>query len=319
MRLPLIQLSSDNQQRLSLNPILPIKDEHVIIRNQRQYSSELIGHYNLMHPHRLQVIGTEEWQWFTSKDGFETFTTLLQMKQPPAIIFADKLPIKPEVIELCRQYNIPLIHSTKNSSEVVDILRTYLARRLADTINVSGVMLDVFGLGVLIKGESGLGKSELALELITRGHGLIADDITELAQVSPNEIEGRCPGMLRDFIEVRGLGILNIRLIFGETAVRRKMRLRLIINLIKLEEYHELPRLPSGNEVEEILEVEIRKINLPISEGRNLAALVEAAVRQTILRLRGFTPDAELKRRQTASIYSSMLPLPDAQEPTDND
>lgn len=318
MQLLLTQLLYDNEKRLELSALTPILDEHVVVRNQGQYSSELIGHYNVMHPQRLQVFGHEEWQWFSSKNAFEAFELFLQMKQPPAIIFADNLPVMPQVINLCKECNIPLLHSTKDAAGVVDILRNYLARRLADTLTISGVMLDVLGLGVLIRGESGLGKSELALELITRGHGLVADDVTELAQVSPHEIEGRCPDMLRDFIEVRGLGIMNIRLIFGETSVRRKMRLKLIINLIKLIEYHDLPRLPSGNEEEEILGVKVRKVNLPVSEGRNLAALVEAAVRQTILRLRGFNPDAELKRRQAEALYSSLSPLPDAEEPTDN-
>lgn len=318
MQLPLLQLLADNVKRLNLTSRTTLRESDVIVRNLGQYSSELIGHYNVMHPQRLQVIGSEEWQWFSSVNSFTAFEMFLKMKQPPAIIFADDLPILPQVEDLCIENNIPLFHSTMNASGVVDILRNYLARKLADTLTTSGVMLDVLGLGVLIKGESGLGKSELALELITRGHGLVADDVTELAQVSPTEVEGRCPDMLRDFIEVRGLGIMNIRLIFGETSVRRKMRLKLIVNLIKLTEYHELPRLPSGLEEEEILGVKIRKVNLPVSEGRNLAALVEAAVRQTILRLRGFNPDAELKRRQAAALYSEIVPLPDAEEPTDN-
>ena len=127
---------------------------------------------------------------------------------------------------------------------MIDLLRIYLSRRLADTLTMHGVFMDVYGMGVLITGDSGVGKSELALELISRGHGLVADDVVELARVAPSTVEGRCPGMLRDFLEVRGLGLLNIRTIFGEKASRRKMKLTLIVHLQRPAASMEAPRLP---------------------------------------------------------------------------
>jgi len=158
--------------------------------------------------------------------------------------------------------------------------------------------MDVLGMGVLITGDSGVGKSELALELISRGHGLVADDVVELARIAPATIEGRCPGMLRDFLEVRGLGLLNIRTIFGETASRRKMKLKLIVHLQKPVAGVDAPRLPLDAQTQEILGVAVRKVVIPVAAGRNLAVLLEAAVRNSILQLRGIDNMQEFITRQ---------------------
>jgi HPr kinase/phosphorylase len=151
---------------------------------------------------------------------------------------------------------------------------------------------------VLITGDSGVGKSELALELISRGHGLVADDVVEMARIAPTTVEGRCPGMLRDFLEVRGLGLLNIRTIFGETASRRKMKLKIIVHLHKTVQGVEAPRLPLDAQTQEVLGVPIRKIVIPVAAGRNLAVLLEAAVRNTILQLRGIDSMQDFMDRQ---------------------
>ena len=145
------------------------------------------------------------------------------------------------------------------------------------------MFLDVLGMGVLITGDSGVGKSELALELISRGSGLVADDVVELYRIGPDTLEGRCPPLLRDFLEVRGLGVLNIRTIFGETAVRVRKNLKLIVQLEKpvAGDHSRLERLPLNASSEIILGIEIRKVQLPVAAGRNLAVLVEAAVRNT--------------------------------------
>jgi HPr kinase/phosphorylase len=161
---------------------------------------------------------------------------------------------------------------------------------------------------VLITGESGVGKSELGLELISRGHGLVADDVVEVSRLGAGALEGRCPALLKDFIEVRGLGVLNIRTIFGETAVRRKMKLRLVAHLARPAPgtagaaRDPTERLPLSELSEEILGVTIRKVIIPVAAGRNLAVLVEAAVRNEILKLRGIDSMAEFLARQTQEI-----------------
>jgi HPr kinase/phosphorylase len=164
--------------------------------------------------------------------------------------------------------------------------------------------MDVLGLGVLITGESGVGKSELGLELISRGHGLVADDVVEIARIGAGVLEGRCPALLKDFIEVRGLGVLNIRTIFGETAVRRKMKLRLVAHLARPAPASRDPteRLPLSELAEQILGVTVRKVIIPVAAGRNLAVLVEAAVRNEILKLRGIDSMAEFLARQSQQM-----------------
>eukprot|EP01032_Pedospumella_encystans_P023770 gene23770-26902_t len=189
------------------------------------------------------------------------------------------------------------------AAQVIDFLRVYLSKKLAQRIIMHGVFMDVLGVGVLITGDSGLGKSELGLELISRSHGLVADDAVEFARIAPNMIEGRCPALLQNLLEVRGLGLLDIKAIFGETAVRRKMRLKLIVHLVRrsaLEE--EVERLPFQFPTEDVLGLPIRKVVIPVAAGRNIAVLLEAAVRNTILQLRGIDTLQEFMERQRQAM-----------------
>jgi HPr kinase/phosphorylase len=184
-------------------------------------------------------------------------------------------------------------------------LRLYLGKAAAETCQMHGVLMDVLGMGVLISGESGLGKSELALELISRGHGLVADDVVDLSRIAPHTVEGRCPALLRNLLEVRGLGLLDIRAIFGETAIRPKMKLKLIVHLVKRSAIdHEYERLPLEALTQDVLGVAIRKVVIPVAAGRNLAVLTEAAVRSTVLQLRGFDTMGDFIERQRQLIES---------------
>jgi HPr kinase/phosphorylase len=164
-------------------------------------------------------------------------------------------------------------------------------------------------MGVLITGESGVGKSELALELISRGHGLVADDVVELRRIAPETLEGRCPPMLRDYLEVRGLGMLNIRTIFGETAVRRHKNMKLIVHLQNSggTDASMLERLPLSNLNENIMSVDIRKVIIPVAAGRNLAVLVEAAVRNYVLQLRGIDSTKDFIERHEQVMNSDSV------------
>jgi HPr kinase/phosphorylase len=191
------------------------------------------------------------------------------------------------------------------AARIIEFLRVYLTKAIAKTCSMHGVLMDVLGMGVLISGESGLGKSELALELISRGHGLVADDVVELARIAPHAIEGRCPPLLRDLLEVRGLGLLDIRTIFGETAVRRKMTLKLIVHLVRRSTMDDAyQRLPLEALTEDVLGLAIPKVVIPVAAGRNLAVLTEAAVRSTVLQLRGFDTTGEFLARQRKLIES---------------
>jgi HPr kinase/phosphorylase len=197
-----------------------------------------------------------------------------------------------------------LFASPLDSVELMWMLRPYLARALAESTTMHGVLLDVLGMGVMITGDSAVGKSELALELISRGSGLIADDVIELYRIAPETLEGRCPSLLCDFLEVRGLGVLNIRTIFGEAALRPRKNLKLIVHLEKPAgaEPQYVERLPLKPGIEEIMGVSLRKVTIPVAAGRNLAVLVEAAVRNYVLQLRGIDSTQDFIARQSQQI-----------------
>ena len=303
--LSITQLYEDHIEKLKLTWVAAEGVErHVELKDQEVFGPDVVGHLNLIYSHRVQVIGKAEQRWLEDA-GVERWHRQiddLMASKPPALIIADGLDIPPGVNEICEATQTPLFVSPKACSAVIDILHLYLARRFADTVSVHGVFMDVFGMGVLITGDSGVGKSELALELVSRGHGLVADDVVELARIAPTTIEGRCPGMLRDYLEVRGLGLLNIRTIFGETAARRKMKLKLVVHLQRHSIGDDTPRLPLDSQAQEILGIPVRRVIFHVAPGRNLAVLLEAAVRNSILQLRGIDSMSEFINRQQQAV-----------------
>ena len=270
-------------------------------------AADLVGHLNLIHPSRIQVFGHEEISYYTRFELRKRAHHLDELIAGgvPAIIIADGIAPPEDIIEHCESQGVAVLASTKSAAQVIDLLRIYLAKKLAPLTTVHGVFMDVLGMGVLISGESGLGKSELALELISRGHGLVADDAVEFSRIAPNMIEGRCPPLLQNLLEVRGLGLLDIRAIFGETSVRRKMKLKLIVHLVKTTSPEaNFERLPLQALTQEVLALPIRKVVLPVAAGRNLAVLVEAAVRNVILQLRGIDTMHDFMERQQDAIQN---------------
>ena len=309
-KLSITQLYQDHLEKLKLAWVAAVGVErHVELKDMETYGPDVVGHLNLIYSHRVQVIGQAEKNW-AERVGEERWRRQLEDLMacvPPALIMADDLELMPGMQEACETTRTPLFRSPKACSAVIDLLHLYLARRFADTVSTHGVFMDVFGMGVLITGDSGIGKSELALELVSRGHGLVADDVVELARIAPTTIEGRCPGMLKDYLEVRGLGLLNIRTIFGETAARRKMKLKLIVHLQKHSSGEEFPRLPLDSQSQEILGIPVRKVFFHVAPGRNLAVLLEAAVRNCILQLRGIDSMSEFINRQQQAVLDDSI------------
>jgi HPr kinase/phosphorylase len=304
------QLYEDHRDKLKLSWVVAVGvDRQIELKEQGHFGADVVGHLNLIHPERLQVIGRAEnaWGCRVTADRLRFQIKELMAAKPPALIIADDVEVLPAIREACETTSTPLFVSPKPCSAVIELLRIYLSRRLAGTTSVHGVLMDVFGMGVLITGDSGVGKSELALELISRGHGLVADDVVELACIAPTTIEGRCPSMLRDYLEVRGLGLLNIRTIFGETASRRKMRLKLIAHLQRPLSGTDGPRLPLDAQSQDILGVAIRKVVIPVAAGRNIAVLLEAAVRNSILQLRGIDSMGDFINRQQQALLDEDL------------
>lgn len=277
------------------------------VRSARS-AADLVGYLNYIHPYRVQIVGAREVAYLSasSPDDQERRIQRIVTLEPPVVIVADNQVPPDRVVALCDRADIPLFVTRESAGQVIDGVRGYLAQLFAERTTRHGVFMDILGLGVLLTGESGLGKSELGLELISRGHGLVADDAVDLFRVSQAVLEGRCPELLQNLLEVRGIGLLDIKAIFGETAVRRKMRLKLIVHLVRKETLEtEFERVPYEPLFEEILEVPVRKVVIAVDAGRNLAVLVEAAVRNTILQLRGIDTYREFIERHAKAMSRS--------------
>jgi len=303
------ELVRDNAEKIAFTWIAGADSSDKVIPNQGMHSADLVGHLNLIHPARIQVFGREELQYYARFEPKRRVHHLedLVAGGVPAILLAENLPVPDDLRDFCNAQHIPLLSTPIDAAQLIDLLRIYLGKRLAPVTTAHGVFMDVLGLGVLITGESGLGKSELALELISRGHGLVADDAVELSRTAPNIIEGYCPPLLQNLLEVRGLGLLDIRTIFGETSVRRKMRLKLVVHLIR-SNADAFERLPVQDLTQDILGIPVRRVMLQVAAGRNLAVLVEAAVRNTILTLRGIDTMGDFIERQALAIMENSRP-----------
>ncbi|PQJ96605.1 HPr(Ser) kinase/phosphatase [Chromatium okenii] len=271
-----------------------------------QTRQSLIGSLNCIHPNRLQIIGQQE-QTYLSALGTNAFADTVEKlfsDHPAAVIFTDGVMPDAALLAAAERTQTPLLASTLIDQDLINHLRYFLTHALAERKTLHGVFIEVLGMGVLLIGNPAVGKSELALELITRGHRLIADDAPRFARIAPDVLEGTCPELLRDFLEVRGLGILNIRAMFGEGAVLRSKTLNLIIDLQPLDQQQLacIDRLTGSLTIANILEVTVPKVLMPVAPGRNLAILVEAAVRHQILRIRGYDASEDFTNRQARAI-----------------
>ena len=267
-------------------------------------AADLVGYLNYIHPYRVQILGSREIAYLAASalEDQERRISRIVTLEPPVLIVADAQVPPDRLVAMCDRAAIPLFVTAESAGHVVDVVRGYLGQHFAERTTRHGVFMDILGLGVLITGESGLGKSELGLELISRGHGLVADDAVDVYRISQTALEGRCPELLQNLLEVRGIGLLDIKAIFGETAVRRKMRLKLIVHLVRKETMErEFERLPYEPLYEDVLGLPVRKGVIAVDAGRNLAVLVEAAVRNTVLQLRGIdTYQDFIQRHQKA-------------------
>ena len=269
-------------------------------------NKSLVGHLNLIHPNQIQVLGSSEIQYLSGLRAISREDAIRQLlsHEPHCIVVADDQLVPEQLGTACEESSTPLFTSTLASNKLSDDLHYYLSNLLAEVVTLHGVYLEVMSIGVLLTGESGVGKSELALELITRGHRLIADDAPEFSRIAPDIVNGTCPKGLLDFLEVRGLGILNVRELLGAGALRSNKYLRLIIRLERLEGEGliNLDRLEGSYSARRVLGLDFPEIVLPVTAGRNLAVLVECAARNHILRMSGYNSADDFMHRQRALL-----------------
>jgi HPr kinase/phosphorylase len=250
----------------------------------------LAGFTNYIHSGRLQIVGQSEIRYLRQLNPEQRAGAIqnLKLDQISSILVTKNLEPPIELINACDNAALPLLRTPLVSSEAISLVTGFLQERLAPVTTRHGVLVDVYGLGVLIEGSSGVGKSECALDLIARGHRLVSDDVIELRCISGERLIGTAPELLKEHLEIRGLGILNIRDLFGVSAITNVKNVDLCIKLERWEEAAEIDRIGLEGQSIDILGVSVPQVALPVSPGRNLATLVETAVRVRLLRVRGY-------------------------------
>jgi HPr kinase/phosphorylase len=270
----------------------------------------LVGHLNLIHPHQIQIIGNVEIKYLESLRTISMQDAVIQLysTRPACVIVADGCKVPTLLKRKSNEHSIPVFSSPMNGNKLADVLHYFLSNLFADMLTLHGVYMEVMAIGVLITGPSGIGKSELALELISRGHRLIADDAPLFSRIAPDIINGTCPKTLQDFLEVRGLGIINVRELFGDSAIKKNKYLRLIVQLQQMDTKNllSLDRLEGSYSTRNVLDMDIPEITIPVAPGRNLAIMMECAARNHILRDSGYNASEIFARRQKKLMESGV-------------
>ncbi len=240
---------------------------------------ELAGMFDFYEHDRIQIIGSKEgtfFHWLNENDQ-KTRVRMLFEKEPPAFIFSKNVQVPEIFLRLGDEFGIPVLRSNYSTTSLFSELFAFLQARLAERVSLHGVLMDINGVGVMITGESGLGKSEVALELIRRGYMLVADDMIEIYQREKGVVIGEAPELLKKYLEIRGIGIVNVIYLFGAKAYRENKKISLIVELDKWDKFRKFDRLGLEQEKRKIFDTEIAYVVLPITEARNTATLVEAA------------------------------------------
>lgn len=272
----------------------------------------IAGFLPYVRPHRVQILGESEFLYLKTlspavvKKRFEAFTDL----EIPCVVVTKGME-PPEVLKrLCDRRRVPLFQTSRMTSTVIEGLTAFLEESLAPRVTVHGVLLEIGGLGTLLVGDSGVGKSECALALVQRGHRLVADDLVVIQRFPNDVLIGSSSGLIRHHMEVRGLGIVNVPMLFGVTAVLDRHTVEFVIHLTDWVEGQEYDRLGLEEETESLLGVGVPRVRMPVATGRDLALLVEIAVRNQLLKRRGFHAAREMAAKVQAEIARKTVPAP---------
>jgi HPr kinase/phosphorylase len=286
-------------KELSLETVyMPTSPEKIFITSKdvNRPGLELTGFYDYYDPTRIMIFGNTETAYLHTQSVEERVRVLdaIFSKTPPAVIIARKLEPPPELLQMTRKYHVPMLTTPEPTSSLVGALVAFMNVELAPRITRHGVLVEVYGEGVLIVGDSGVGKSETAIELIKRGHRLIADDAVEIRRVSAKSLVGQAPSNIRHFIELRGIGIINARRIFGIGAVKISEKIDLVINLEQWDSHKVYDRMGIDSEYTEILGIKVPVLTIPVKPGRNLAVIIEVAAMNNRQKKMGYNAAQEL-------------------------
>ena len=274
---------------------------------------QLAGYFDYFNPEKIQIMGRIEWTFmenYTPERRLASFEKLFERKIP-CMIFSRGLPVFPECVQAAEKYGVPVFVTGEFTSAIVSSLTASLRLALAPRVTLHGVLVEIYGEGILILGDSGVGKSETAIELVKRGHRLIADDAVEIKRVSSITLVGTAPELIRHFIELRGIGIVDVRNIFGMGAVKMTEKVDLVINLETWEDGKAYDRLGLDRQYMNILDIQVPSITVPVKPGRNLAVIIEVAAMSNRQRKMGFNAAQELTDRMSEAYG---MPRMQAQE-----
>lgn len=256
---------------------------------------QLAGYFDHFEPMRLQLMGNVEVSFverFSAAERAVIFDRFLSYK-PPALIMARDFPPDPQCLKMAKKHNVTVLRSPRATSTVASTIITYLRAALAPRITRHGVLMEVYGEGLLLMGDSGIGKSEAALELLKRGHRLIADDAVEIRKITETSLSGTAPELIRNYIELRGIGIINVAKLFGMGAIRSENEIDLVVNIVPWNSQEAYDRLGLEDQYMEILGVKVPMNTIPITPGRNLAVILEVAAMNNRQRKLGYNPAQE--------------------------
>ena len=282
------QVSGDN---LSLN-------RPIFVQQVNRPGLELGGFYAHSELRRLILIGNKETAYIATLDRetrLERFKFLVN-DETPAIVISGGNPCPDELLEVAKKANFPVFLTSMSTSTANVELMLYLNELLAPKISMHGTLLEVYGVGVLLVGESGIGKSEIALELVRKGHRLIADDRVEITKIN-NELIGTCPELTQGIMEVRGIGIIDVTRVFGINAYKEKENINAYIELVHFSKEHDFERLDTSDQYTELLGLQVPSARIPVSDGRNMADIIEVAINNFLLKNKGFDAAKEFNKK----------------------
>ncbi len=291
----------------NLSPVyLPDTAEKIVVKSPELSRPGLLlaGFYDQFDPDRIQVIGRAEHAYLGKLSDDERYAhyDLFISKKPCAVIISSELEVCPEFVECAKKYEVPLLTTSVRTSHAMAGMITWLNTQLAPRATKHGVFVEVYGEGVLLIGDSGIGKSETAIELVKRGHRLIADDAVEIKRVSDKKLIGNAPDLIKHYVELRGIGIVDVRRIFGMGAVKEVEQIDFIINLEKWIDGKMYDRFGLNNETMEILGVQVPSITIPVTPGRNMAIIIEIAAMNNKQKKMGYNTAEEFNKRLMAQL-----------------
>ncbi len=293
-------------EELKLNIVHMPKDKEYYVYTQdiNRPGLQFAGYFEHFAFDRIQIVGISEYNFFSNindqvrRDVLDKFFSY----EIPALIVARGLEVKPDVIEFAKKYNRVILTTSKNTTRVINSLSNYLDSMLAPRTTMHGVLVDLYGIGVLIKGPSSIGKSETALELVQRGHRLVADDAVDIKKVDETILLGQAPELLRHFLEIRGIGIIDVRSLYGVGAVKNSKSIDIVAYLEEWDENKYYDRLGLDKEYEEILGVKVEKLVVPVKPGRNTAMVLEVAAMNFRQRGMGYDAAQEFNKKLSKLI-----------------